>query len=375
MNHWIEALLQTPIPASKPAAAEIMDPRQANKALWKALDLNDLDGVRGALDAGGSLKTRRAGEPLIWRALANGQWDIAQMLVERGADPASETRAGAGAYVAIAGRDDPAEAERLKAWGVPTLGIKPDGFIDAPGGAPKLLQWWLEQGHMDRIIWRGSDPKDLLNWARVGLRGSEALRGYFNQAWQVDAHQPDTFCQAFGDYRGLTSLLWEWLAGKDEPELARRALTSGWAMLPDQDPCWAMARGGAWETLDWFLQVPALRDQMMSLGRQHPKHTWWAVARRNVPSANRMVALGFEVSQQDCEGSTLAHEVLAYPDVTRAMIQWLAQQDGDLLTQPDKRGISPLDLVRNPQTRADIEAATLGGATVKASAPARAPRL
>lgn len=371
----LKTLLNTPFPAPEAKVAAPVDPKEAARTLWTAIDLNQPEVARAALDAGARPTSRRGGEPAIWRAVASGQWEIASVLRERGADVSARTQAGLSIYAAIAERDDPTEAERLKAWGVDPREARPDEFLERQG-APALLQWWIEQDTRNKVIRRGSEPTELIRWALVGLRGTPELRRHFNEAWGLDESRPELFAEVFNAYRGLHERVWDHLASKDDPELARRALASGWGMDANEDPCWMMARAGAWKTLDWFVQVPALKAQMIERGRWEPMSTWWFVCRRGVPAMERMLALEMDLEQRDGKGRNLAHALLMDGGVKRAGVQWLIRKAPHLASSPDHEGHPPTSLVRDPEMKADIEAMALAATTAQGMDSKKAgPRL
>ena len=378
-NRIWKALIAAPAPEAKPVrtVAAIADKKAASVAMWEAIDKDDLELLTQALDAGASPTNRRTGRTALWEAIHRSQWANAELLRQRGFDIHCTNTSHKTLFGAIAGRDNVEEAERLLAWGCDPTKSDATHFLRDPQ-APKLLEWWLEHGNQDKIpAAKNSNGDHLKHWVLIGANGSATLRSYLNARWHVDQNNPQGFVNHF--YQAAEAL-WEHLADKDDVEMARACLVSGWGIPPSkyqgiqQSFGWRFTAKKAWKLLDWITQVPELHQEMLEDAKKRPRTTWWSTAADGVPAIERITQLGLDFAQKDEKGNTVAHEAMAAYKVSRAMVQWFIDNQRALLTQPNDSGVTPLEVIRDAKMKSQAQAMVMGKqapASQEPSAPAR----
>lgn len=381
-----KTLIETPAPTrarKERAATAIVDKKAAAVAMWEAIDKDDAESLAHALAAGASPTNRRAGRTALWEAVYRNQWKNAELLRQQGFDIHCITQSRQTLYGAIVERDAVEEAERLLAWGVdPTKSSASHFLTDESGheGGPNLLLWWLEHGNMACIPPPNkSTGEHLKAWIFMGMRGSPQLRTHLNNAWNIDERNPQSLVRKLPQ---AANLLWDRLGHVDNIEMARNCLISGWGMpllhhlgQTQTSFLWRLVFHKAWNLVDWIIQVPELRQQMIEYASIDPRTTWWTAATAGVPSIEKIAKLGHEFSQQDASGNTVAHEVMKSYKLSSAMVQWFLDNHPNLLRQVNHDGVAPLEGVRDAKMKAQAQAMLMQlTAPTQVAAPSAARR-
>jgi hypothetical protein len=354
--------------------AVIADKKAASLAMWEAIDKDDIELLRQALDAGASQTNRRTGRTALWEAIYRQQWENAELLREHGFDVSATTQTHHTLYGAILERDNVEEAERLLAWGVDPTKSPAKHFLEDTSG-PRLLQWWLEHGNMGQIAKANNSNGDHLRpWISMGARGTPQLRAYLNEAWHIDASDTQSMVRKLPQ---AASFLWETLARTDDVERARGCMMSGWGMPLFHQAGntaisfgWRLVFHKAWNLVDWIIQVPELRQQMIEHASVNPRIVWWSSAADGVPSIERIAKLGHDFTKSDTAGNTVAHEAMKAYKVSRSMVQWFIDHYPQLLQQANHEGATPLDGVRDPKMKAQAQAMLMKTQGAQHAAPA-----
>lgn len=380
-----KTLLSTPPAGDAPAKiARRGNQKDANMAMWSAIDRNHLPDLRQAVLDGAALTNRRKGATPLWQAVSNGQWSIAEHLMSVGADIHTRTQSGLTLFDALADRDQVEEAERLKAWGCDPRKTTGDHFTQKQG-APRLLLWWIEQGNESKIPRpeQGSGIKtpaltSIINWVLTGARGSEKLREHMNRAWGVRPWDPEHFAFAFASVNDVAAPLWSQIFNRDDVETARRCLASGWG-LPTRSKnfphmfLWQAAHVGAWNLVEWFRQVPAFKKAMDDCARSEPRE--WFRCATSVANLEKLAEYGVDFQQVDGNGSTVAHFAISTATGRPAIPEWFSRRRSDLLVIRNKDGATPLDFILDDEVRARIEASVISKGCAKATVRKTSPRL
>ena len=380
-----KTLLSTPAPGTGPGkSVRLGNQKDANMAMWSAVDRNDLNDLRQAVSRGAALTNRRKGATSLWQTVANGQWSLAELLRAEGADIHTRTQTGLTLFDALAFRDQREEAERLKGWGCNPSQTTGEHFTQKQK-APHLLLWWIEQGNANKIPQpeRSSGVKtpaltSIINWVQTGARGCEALRSHMSRAWGVRDWDPEHFAFAFGDVNDVAGPLWSLIFQRDDVEMARRCLASGWGPptrsknFPNMF-LWQAAHLGAWNVADWFRQVPHFKKAMDDCARTEPRQ-WWRCA-TSLANLEKLVAYGVDFQQVDANASNVAHFVISTNSTRTSLPEWFARHKPDLLFQRNKDDATPLDMILMDALRARIESLLLAGQSSRPSARKTTPRL
>lgn len=368
-----KTLLATPAPeVARPSAtksARRASQKEANLALWSAIDRNDLAGAKLAVEAGASLANRRKGATALWQAVANGQWEAAQMLRDAGSDIHTKTQAGLSLFDALVARDDTKEAQLLASWGCDPAQTTGEFFVSGMG-APHLLLWWLDQGNQGKIPMppksggvKTATSESAGKWAQVAARGDGRLRDYLNQAWGVRKWDPAHFPYIFSGANKVASQVWAQVFTADDVEMARAILASGWGPpARDRDYpnhfLWQGASLGAWRTVQWFRQVPEFKREMDEVAAKEPGQWWRCMT--SAAALDNLQDLGVDFQQVDEKGITSAHAAVRmhYP-VKPAMVDWFVKHQPKSMGVKDATGKAAVDDIRHSELRAKVQAMLL----------------
>jgi hypothetical protein len=348
-DQW-NTLLETPaIPTPERVAgiASREEQKRADAALWTAIYEGDLNALRRALAEGARITHRRKGKPSLWEAVHLGQWVLVPCLIQAGADLHCKTLSHYSLMGAIAHRDDTQEAQRLLDIGFDDNQSSAIDFFHGKG-APGLLEFWLERGHPEAFQAKFIKPMD---WLRIGAKGSPRLRALINDAWGIDTHDPNQFAKFF-DRSDPLERFWGEILQKNDVELVRSLLKSGWGLYEDKPqydckPSWLAAKKGAWDVVDWLCTSDAFRQKMMEDARTHPSSSWWHAA-NTVAGIERIVLMGVDIEGRDDWNRNLGHHLLKGSrggEFKKHTVGWLMTHCPQLLSSADNSGKTPMDLI------------------------------
>lgn len=368
-DQW-KQLIETPAERSKARITATLNQEEQKRVallLWKAIDEGDQSQLQKALDSGARVNHKRKGRTALWWAFHLGQWELVPTLLENGANIHAKSISGATMMSAISHRDRPDEADKLVAFGFgPQSAHHIDFFPDKP--APRLFEWWLENGHVEVLQDKDVDRRFIL---KMGVYGSPRMRAIINREWGVDATNPNDFSRHHNGYDLIRT--WEDVFSKDDVELVRALLISGWCM-PLIDPkrecpsTWLAAKKGAWDVFDWLCTNDAFKEALLKDASIHPGNTWWASA-NSVAAVEKFESLGVDITQQDTfSQANFAHHISQNQPIKKALVAWLHQRYPALFEVPDRRGKTAYDAL--PKTViADIEAKLLKAETAHVRGP------
>lgn len=363
-DQW-KQLIETPAERSKARITAALNQEEQKRLailLWKAIDEGDQSQLQKALDSGARVNHKRKGRTALWWAFHLGQWELVPTLLENGANIHAKSISGATMMSAISHRDRPDEADKLLAFGFEAqTAHHTDFFPDKP--APRLFEWWLENGHVEVLQDKDVDRRFIL---KMGVYGSPRMRAIINREWGVDATNPNDFARHHNGYDLIRT--WEDVFSKDDVELVRGLLISGWG-LPPSDPqrdcatTWLAAKKGAWDVFDWLCTNDAFKEALLKDASSHPAKTWWPCT-NSVAALEKFESLGVDIAQQDSfSQKNLAHEISEGTHIKKALVAWLHQRHPALFEVPDRRGKTAYDAL--PKTMiADIEAKLLKAETI-----------
>ena len=374
-------------------------PREADAALWAALERQHTPGLQQALEDGANPHRRRNGYPPFWVAVQMGRLDLAEILVNAGANPLLRGRSNETAWAALSARDDPAEAERLKEIMGGTDSIAADCFLKTR--SDRLLVWWLQDGGQTAERFPKFDRQNqwvgcvLREWVLAILRDPPGLWDMANEAWGVrpaNAHgraAPQTLAAV--TQPGMAALAWEEIANRDDVDLAKRALAQGWGPPPamaltsfNQELLselwefglgWVLLSKRAWHVWSWWHSVPALAEDFQATGRAHPAQTLFGLV-KDAPTLDRFHRLGIDLSVRDTAGNTLAHHVFAGKFLRQPLVDWWVTHRPEDLDVRNGVGQTPWDVPSaDPKLLAKIKAKRYASAWKTSTAAPRRTRL
>lgn len=373
-----KTLIETPAPAVKAVKVSKESTKQANEKAWKALDQSDIDMLQEALAAGASQTTRRDGAPLIWEAVKRGHWEFAETLRANGFPVDVSTNSRQTMFDALAHRDFPEEAERLVSWGCDPQNID-DSWLVRKGRAPRLVEWWLDQvGHhkVPALNERGGED-EVEAWLLLAASGSPRLRELCNKRWGVDTQKTDGLARLVHNVMAIDRL-WAHVLQKDNVEMMRECLKSGWAPkeinavgIPFS---WSAARARAWKVLDWMMQVPQAKEDFLEFGRSKPELSWWVVSSGSLPALENMLGYGIDLKQVNSSGDCFVHKALLESKVSRSMLDYLVKHFPEGFALENDKGKTPLQGMYSDSQRTSIESYLMSKMSVQApkkSSPSR----
>lgn len=200
-----------------------------------------------------------------------------------------------------------------------------------------------------------------------------------------------------GRYQRVTTTLvdaqrfWRELTERDAPEVMAQAMRWGWSppATPGVDSSgetcrswlWLVAQHRQWRTLDWMLQVPALRDEMVAAARTSPETTLWKALALTTPTErSRLLAVcpDWDRTHRDSQDRTVARKLFYDPPFIanrnwRREIDWWLEHAPESLTAGPKPAVEVLP----PTWRAYAQEALVSRFLPAADAtpPARRPRM
>lgn len=365
-DQW-KSLLDTPAPINPERVAGIAnreEQKRADAAMWTAIEEGDLRALCRALNEGARLTNRKKGRLGLWEALHRDHWDLAHYLVQAGADLHGKTLSNYSLLGAIAHRDDPEQAQRLVTMGFDEKKSSMVDFFHGKG-APALLEWWLEHGHPEAF---NAKPIRLMDWLHIGAKGSARLRAMINEAWGIDSLNPNEFAKSF-DRNDPLERFWADIFQKNDVELVRRLLKSGWGFHEDKPqynckPSWLAASKGAWEVSDWLYTSEAFKQRMLEDAKNSPHSSWWQAATNNI-AIERIAAMGVDIEAQDDWGRNLANHLLSNRfrgEFRKHTVAWLLTHYPNLFNATDKAGKTPRDSI-DPENWAQVNAMLIKRAT------------
>lgn len=344
--------MPAPVPAPRARALKVKlttaQQNDVNNAMWDAVDAGDLERVQRAVDMGASIARRRDGQPALWRAVQDGKWDIAEFLREEGADIGNATSQGLTLWNAIERRDDVSEAERLVGWGVPSLLAGPTFCT-----GHQLLDWWRLRHPVEAKEHLLLHDHTVTRWVKASLQGSEDMRQFVNKSLGIDAGVPESLAKK---KMTVCQRVWEDILRADNVEVARRAIACGWGPPIREQATketwddwgrtteWSFFNLGGFKILDWWLQVPKMRERLLETSRNQAGHSWVMIARKaGVERLDRIAKLGVDVAgYRDARGNTLAHFLFDQIKPSKAMAEWWIKNHPETLTVANADGHTPV---------------------------------
>lgn len=356
--------------------------------MWAGLDANDLNQIKEALDAGASVTMRRDGKPIFWVALSRGNMEIASYLIKMGADCNTQTIQRENVWEALLPLDNAEHANQLLKWGGNTQDLDIYKFQKSP----QLTCWMLKHvlnkhpsfTHIsEQSIINTIQNKQPASWFFESLKHPE-LSAHLNRLFEVDATDPGSLEKQWPYNDILNEGLWDLISGVDHVGLAQQAINLGWGMPQMnhrrhhqwQHSGWGLAKKGAWNLVNWYRSVPALKEDMDQVAREKPD-LWWGCL-NSAADIERLSNLGIDFSTANDQGeNAVTYFMQKSWKSSKTLIDVLVKHHEKLFFSPAPNGIAPIDLIKDAKLKAYAEMKVINGTTVKAplkQGPAR-PRL
>lgn len=339
-----------------------------NEEMWAAVDSRDMDRLKRCLEEGADPNPRRNSMPPLWSAIQAGQYELAHVLLEAGANIRGLGPNSQSVWAAIAPRNNVEEGEWIKQRaGGEVFGVASEMCKHR---AWELFTWWLQQPGSTPI----PVPRRAINqaeyysdWLMAGLHGPEELIDLVNQAWGIDPNDPQSLTHQRGTK--LARLAWEEIARRDDVHMAKRALRKGWApplpedytpqdaQNPNVEHWWGLDLGWfflskrAVRLWSWWTSVSAIKERFLDDGRKHPDQTVWPLV-RDVPTLDRLIAQGMEWTGRGPDGNLLLHHLAQTKTFGPAMVRWWLKHHPEAFDQANDHGVRPLDMPLGESTHA-----------------------
>lgn len=392
-------LLDAPSPSlPKPASARGRlskeEQAQLDAMLWAGIDAADPVATKRALEEGANPKRKRNGYPPFWIAVQANRYDIAQILLDAGADPHARGRSNQSVSGAIAPRNDPKEAERLLEMIKTPTGWESNDFLMSK--AHLLLEWWLQKS--DRAPtpvnsrWSG---RNMNMWIIAALDGPGYIMARLNEKWKLDPTKYCDLTRLWG--ASMAREAWNEIAKRDDVALAKRALAHGWGPpfpadftkedLADKEVSnvWALDTGWMFfhkrslNLFSWWMSVDALARHFERTALANLDIL--AEVLSDIPSIElaHKLGLGQFLHRTDEQGNLLAHYLFRSPKLSKKMITWWHANHPEQMHAKNHMGQTPLDQDHANPTMAKMLAHAKGHylqlASPKAEGQAKARRL
>lgn len=354
----------SPVKKSKQRRKVVHFSDKPEARMWTAIAENDEPALRQALQDGAKTTTNQNGTPPLWATVEQGKLGLAKLLLEFGANPKVEARGG-NLWKAIAKRNNPAEADQLKALLGSARAAKPKDFVLCR--SYKLVEWWVAQDLPDRMTKADTGSSSWewnYDWVIAAVYGPAGLWDYLSKAWGIQAGNPHSLSLQAGSStaRGF----WEDIIRRDNVELAQEALRRGWGppepsdykinysltvdkgsrTLPLYWKCnlgWAMLDAKAENLWAWWSQIPGTLECMQadSLPDNHREGTTTELL-KTAKNLETLADLGLFHPGPDAKGRLLAHHVFSQNEVHASLITWWIKNRPQDLETADAAGKTPL---------------------------------
>lgn len=390
-------LLKSPIP--KPKVVAGLRPAVKGKALeqlqrqlWSAIEKQDPEQVRAALNSGADplltepgvrIHPRQYHRAALHKALANNDLASAQVIQEAGGRPTPEC------WYEVSNHDSVAIAKQLDAWKVP--------FPVERYQQPKHPMEYFEREETVHALawaiqrWGVSDKAARPNETYVGPRlvalllaariGGPEVAQQINAHWKLDPTEPMALAQASSLGTHAAREAWRTVVAHDDVTAGHVFMGSGWAPPDPVRTMWSMVEQSAWGLLAWFRSVPAIDAAFQQAGQAHPERTWWRGGNSNgkwvsSPSAlEQYKALGFNPAWPDEDGNLLIHRLSESTGLIREK-RWWVRHHPELVIQPNHKGEAASDRL-SPELKRELDAALLKQTLAEAptASVSRRPRM
>lgn len=361
-------------PRAKPKADRRTKEEQVelNQRMWAAVDQGDCLALEEALVDGAAVMKYRNGYPALWMAVQASRYDVAKILIGHGAQVKAAGKAGQNVWTAIASRNNPEEAEQLKALVGTSSFASPNDFLS--NRSYRLLLWWLRDDPANKAPkpsqFRSAGPNNQM-WVMAALHGPQELLPLINQQWGVNEKDPISLTKIWDV--SMARVVWEEIARRDNVALGKRALAHGWGPPPpgsygledkrssDVTPLWGQPLGWyfiskkAWNLLDWWMSIPHLAEQMRTSAKGHPQDTAWHLV-LDFPTFERVMALGVDLDAKDAKGNLLAHYLFDGAQLSQLIIDWWIVHRPMDLECKNQDGHTPITLPKGKKTKEAMQA-------------------
>ncbi len=344
--------------------------------MWEALDNNDLEALRNALDEGAKTNSNRHGASPFWFAVQQQRFDLAKLLMDRGANTKVSCQGG-NVWVTIAKRDNPAEAERLKELLGTSEDAKPSYFVETR--SYKLIEWWRKENHSLKAL-APSTGKDSWNYnsklALMGIYGPEGFWDFVCEAWQTKAGDLSSLSNQAGS--STAQGVWEDLIRRDNVALAQEALRRGWGPPEPQDYArnysntvdrgsrllgrhwgvglgWAILEADAPNLWAWWCQLPGMLETMREESRaENQRHDTVVQILKTLKDLQKLEAVGMLDFGRDKKGDWMLHHVLLKKTLDKPLVRWWMKNRPEDFNQVNDSNQTPIDPKRLGENSANL---------------------
>lgn len=374
-----KALLDEPVPPRLVPRVDVVQQKKSkeeqadlNLALWAAVDGGDSAAVMAAMVAGANPNARRKGITPLWAAAQGSRWDVAAMLKEGGANllpgkikagvDSSSNAPYATLWSAISVGDRVEDALKIIELGAEPRHAGPDLFVQK---SRRLLAWWTEtypdlaERYFSKLggYYPGRDA------ATLGVDCGLAVQQAMTRAWGGDLASFSGLAKTpvGGNPKVFLDKAWDRVLSKDDPQLVKNCLASGWgfpgmegassvhhstaASSSQSHLLWRAAAAKAWNIFEWAQRVPSVAESAREHARANPSAWWYAVSNVGLPALERVASSGLvDLAQADNDGQTLAHKIFSGYALSKVMVEWWVKNHPALLAQPDAAGMTPVTL-------------------------------
>ena len=368
--------------------AQTKNKTELTQWMWEGLDKNDLPEIKAAIAAGALITSRREGKPLLWVALSRGHMEIAAYALEQGADINANTIQRETVWHAIIPLDNVDSAEQVVKWGGDLSELPFADLITAPN----LASWIIQKASKSHSIFTHNKKKfstiisenNPTQWFMSAL-SHPTLGDQLNKIFGIDASDVGALEKKQIGRDSFVEILWAQIAKKDHVATAQKAISLGWGMPNPQNPRsshwfhpgWGLARGKAWNLVEWYRSVPELCHDMDEQARQCPEKTWWPVM-DTATDLERLRNLDVDFSLANTEGyNALTYFMRSNWKISKSLVDNLIKYQVDLFTSPDPNGQIPMNFIKDAKLKAYAEKKIMKASTTPApikQSPAR-PRL
>lgn len=337
--------------------------------MWLAIESNDPEALTQALKDGAKVNNLQNSTPPLWACVEQGKLELAGILLKFGANPNVSARGG-GLWKAISKRNNPQEAEKLKALLGNAELARPSDFIR--DRSYRLVEWWIAQNlphRMTKPDTGKSSYEHNQGWISAAVYVLPNGWDYLSKAWGIKPGDPRSLATKAGS--STARWFWEDIIRRDNVEMAQEALRRGWGPpepsdyntnynitvdkasreLPTHwkyDLGWAILEAGAENLWAWWSQIPGTLERMQAHCTPDADREGTTLAvMGNAKKLEMLIDLGLFHPGPDAKGRLLAHEIFSKPEVPKTILQWWVKNRPEDWDTVDLEGKTPLELTGN----------------------------
>lgn len=338
--------------------------QRVDSDFWKALDENNLENVKKALNEGARIDIRRKAGPAVsalYVAFEKNNQEMAKLLIEHGANTDTKGTSKQSLVQLAIQNDAPELLEQLREKGLDVL-KKVEYFANKKyipemiGSAPKIIKWWLEndfplsfkhviQGNHNEDEKKNIIPAWIKLWTSYALKFNQKhfdlIVNKINQEYASEWNKTS-------DWMNEVTSYWVEAFHKDDVEKIQFMVKQKWTPHlnildgyhhESRDPeykniFWKATQFRAFRCMEFLLVSPKMKELVQKdLMVEKPKFLLRMIP-IDVEILERLLLLGLDLKMSNEDGTLFHHQHYL---ITKKLAEWLIKKDPDLFWIKNKK--------------------------------------